>query len=76
MLRGVQHVLFFAPPSEPRFFGEVLNMLPAASMSAVSTVLHTRQDALALGRVVGAARAKLMAKNDKDSFMLHYNAAA
>ena len=54
---------------------QMLNLLPAGSTSAVVNVLHTKQDALALGRIVGASRGKKMTRDRKETFMLHYNAA-
>ena len=67
-IKGARRVLFYAPPTVPHFYPEVVNLLlggrgggrPAGDAASVS-MLFTRGDALALERIVGTRRlAKLL----------------
>ncbi len=66
-IKGARRVLFYAPPSVPHFYAEIVNLLvgglgegtsaaAAAAAAASVTLLFTRGDALALERIVGTRR--------------------
>ena len=67
-IRGIRHIIFYAPPAHADFYAEMLNMLAAAAgekdgLSPPSvTVLFTKYDALCLERIVGSTRYKRMVK--------------
>lgn len=59
-LRGVKHVLFYAPPGGAHFYAELVSLTAAAAAAGAPTsvtTLFARADAAAVERVVGTARA-------------------
>jgi U3 small nucleolar RNA-associated protein 25 len=67
-LRGIKHLIFFAPVHQARFYSEFINMMESDEDSKV-TVLFSMFDAMALERIVGTKRAQRMLTQDKNIFM-------
>ena len=71
-LRGAKHIIFYAPPTDARFYTDMLNMISVGERKSnvgygaidepSATVLFTKYDALSLERIVGSARFKRMIK--------------
>mmetsp|Transcript_15857 Transcript_15857/g.25109 ORF Transcript_15857/g.25109 Transcript_15857/m.25109 type:complete len:234 (+) Transcript_15857:93-794(+) len=63
-LRGARHILFYAPPENPAFYHEAVNLLNPTSSGAsawgdnVCVTLFTKYDALRIVRLVGETRAQ------------------
>ena len=84
-IKGARRVLFYAPPTVPHFYAEVVNLLlgglgegssAAAAVAAAASVtaLYTRADALALERIVGTRRvAKLVDEGSARSTFTFYS---
>lgn len=59
--------MFYSLPVYPEHYPELLNMLETSRGEAVScTVLYSRYDSLALGRIVGSQRGRKMVGKDED----------
>jgi U3 small nucleolar RNA-associated protein 25 len=69
-LRGIRHLIFFAPPEYPQFFPELVNLLEEGEALPTCLVLFTRYDAMSLQRIVGEKRADKMIKSKDSTFVL------
>ena len=58
-LRGVHHVVFYAPPSNAQFYSELLNSVVQRDINTC-LLLFTKYDRLELERIVGSERAELL----------------
>ena len=67
-LRGIRHLVFYSLPLYHEFYPELVNQLEGAG--ATVTVLFSRYDSHALGRVVGSGRAKRMVAAEDGIHML------
>ncbi|XP_050077054.1 U3 small nucleolar RNA-associated protein 25 homolog [Anopheles maculipalpis] len=70
-IRGVRHLIFYAPPVYPHFYSELVNLMTKEYQnphdgvddeSMTVTVLYTAYDMYQLTALVGASRAKAMIK--------------
>lgn len=72
-IRGIRHLIFYAPPSNSGFYDEFLNLLEdaiAKNFATSCTVLFTRGDSLALERVVGSERVgRMLSDGAKSTFV-------
>ena len=68
-IRGVKHVVFYAPPDYPQFYNEILDSIDMSDTESSSTVLYSRNDQPALERIAGTARTQQQMASDKAIFL-------
>nr|XP_033324287.1 digestive organ expansion factor homolog [Megalopta genalis] len=77
-VKGIRHILFYAPPTFPEFYNEICNLMQtfyqnprAGSDSNMTvTVLYCKYDIMQLSAIVGTERAKKMLGSEKSVHML------
>ncbi|XP_015118228.1 digestive organ expansion factor homolog [Diachasma alloeum] len=77
-VKGIRHLIFFAPPTFPRFYSEMCNLMHEANQNPKAgtennmtvTVLYCKYDAMQLAGIVGTERAGKMIGSDKSVHML------
>ncbi|XP_078036154.1 U3 small nucleolar RNA-associated protein 25 homolog [Augochlora pura] len=77
-VKGIRHIIFYAPPTFPEFYSEVCNLMQefnqnprAGSDSNMTvTVLYCKYDIMQLSAIVGTERAKRMLGSEKSVHML------
>ena len=52
-IRGVKHVVFYAPPDYPQFYSEILDTIDMSDTESTSMVLYSRKDQPELERIAG-----------------------
>mmetsp|Transcript_17382 Transcript_17382/g.34138 ORF Transcript_17382/g.34138 Transcript_17382/m.34138 type:complete len:972 (+) Transcript_17382:63-2978(+) len=67
-LRGIQRVVFYAPPLNAHFYSELVNLIDTSSGPASNLMLFDQRDAMTLERVVGTAAAVHMLQDSKRVF--------
>jgi len=68
VLRGIEHLIFFALPTNHHFYPELANMVSPTEGSC--TVIFSKYDLLALQSVVGADKARKMISSPRANFMI------
>ena len=69
-LRGVRHLIWYGPPTVPRFYPEILNFLEDAVSSArpvSSLLLFNRFDSAQLEGILGTARGQKLLQQEKNA---------
>ncbi|KAK0082100.1 hypothetical protein PV325_011059 [Microctonus aethiopoides] len=77
-IKGIRHILFYAPPTMPHFYSEMCNLMhesnqnPRAGSESNMTVttLYSKYDAMHLAAIVGTERANQMIVSSKNMHML------
>ncbi|KZC06385.1 PREDICTED: digestive organ expansion factor homolog [Dufourea novaeangliae] len=77
-VKGIRHVIFYAPPTVPGFYSELCNLMHesnqnprAGSESNMTvTVLYCKYDIMQLSAIVGTEKAKKMFGSEKTVHML------
>ena len=67
-IRSIRHIIFYAPPTYPEFYPEMINVMEADA-EITCTVLYTQFDALQLEQVVGSVRARRMLSSNLSTHM-------
>lgn len=77
-LKGIRHLVFFAPPTFPHFYSEMCNLMQEANQNPRAgsesnmtvTTIYSKYDAMQLAAIVGTERAAKMIKSEKAIHML------
>lgn len=77
-VKGIRHIIFFAPPTIPEFYSEMCNFMQEANQNRRSgsesnmtvTILYCKYDIMQLSAIVGTERANKMFASDKSIHML------
>ncbi|XP_043582999.1 U3 small nucleolar RNA-associated protein 25 homolog [Bombus pyrosoma] len=77
-VKGIRHIIFYAPPIFPQFYVEMCNLMQEANQNPRSgsgsnmtiTVLYCKYDIMQLSAIVGAERASKMFGSEKSIHML------
>ncbi|XP_050486770.1 U3 small nucleolar RNA-associated protein 25 homolog [Bombus huntii] len=77
-VKGIRHIIFYAPPIFPQFYVEMCNLMQEANQNPRSgsgsnmtiTVLYCKYDIMQLSAIVGAERANKMFGSEKSIHML------
>lgn len=77
-VKGIRHVIFYAPPTFPGFYSEMCNLMQegnqnprAGSESNMTvTILYCKYDIMTLSAIVGNERANKMFRSEKSVHML------
>lgn len=77
-LKGIRHLIFYAPPSFPHFYSEMCNLMEASNQNPRSgsdsnmtvTMLYSKYDIMQLAAFIGTERANKMIASDKNMHML------
>nr|XP_031825642.1 digestive organ expansion factor homolog [Nomia melanderi] len=77
-LKGIRHIIFYAPPTFPGFYSEMCNLMQefnqnsrsGSSSNMTVTVLYCKYDIMQLSAVIGTERAKKMLGSEKSVHML------
>ncbi|XP_011312696.1 digestive organ expansion factor homolog [Fopius arisanus] len=77
-VKGIRHIIFFAPPNFPGFYSEMCNLMHEANQNPKAgtesnmtvTVLYCKYDAMQLAGIVGTERTGKMIASEKDVHML------
>ena len=77
-VKGIRHIIFFAPPTIPEFYSEMCNFMQEANQNRRSgsesnmtvTILYCKYDIMQLSALVGTERANKMFASDKSIHML------
>ena len=77
-VKGIRHIIFFAPPTIPEFYSEMCNFMQQANQNRRSgsesnmtvTILYCKYDIMQLSAIVGTERANKMFASDKSIHML------
>lgn len=76
-VKGIRHVIFFAPPTFPHFYSEMCNLMQEANQNPNSgsdsnmtvTLIYSKYDALKLSGIVGTEKAAKMISSTQDVHM-------
>lgn len=77
-VKGIRHIIFYAPPIFPQFYVEMCNLMQEANQNPRSgsgsnmtiTILYCKYDIMQLSAIVGAERANKMFGSEKSIHML------
>lgn len=77
-VKGIRHIIFYAPPIFPQFYVEMCNLMQEANQNPRSgsgsnmtiTILYCKYDIMQLSAIVGAERASKMFGSEKSIHML------
>ncbi|XP_043255593.1 U3 small nucleolar RNA-associated protein 25 homolog isoform X1 [Colletes gigas] len=77
-VKGIRHIIFYAPPTFPEFYSEMCNLMQEANQNPQAgsesnmtvTVLYCKYDVMQLSAVVGTERANKMLGSEKSVHML------
>ncbi|XP_017883587.1 digestive organ expansion factor homolog [Ceratina calcarata] len=77
-VKGIRHIIFFAPPTFPHFYTEMCNLMREANQNPRAgsesnmtvTVLYCKYDVMQLSAIVGTERASKMIGSEKTVHML------
>ncbi|CAK9822819.1 U3 small nucleolar RNA-associated protein 25 homolog [Anthophora retusa] len=77
-VKGIRHVIFYAPPIFPHFYTEICNFMQEANQNRRAgsesnmtvTVLYCKYDIMQLSAIVGTERANKMLSSEKSIHML------
>ncbi|XP_060826908.1 U3 small nucleolar RNA-associated protein 25 homolog [Bombus pascuorum] len=77
-VKGIRHIIFYAPPIFPQFYVEMCNLMQEANQNPRSgsgsnmtiTMLYCKYDIMQLSAIVGAERANKMFGSEKSIHML------
>ena len=77
-VKGIRHLIFFAPPTFPHFYSEMCNLMQEANQNPRAgsesnmtiTTLYSKYDAMQLAAIVGTERAGKMLGSDKSIHMV------
>ncbi|XP_015587698.1 digestive organ expansion factor homolog [Cephus cinctus] len=77
-LKGVRHIIFYAPPTFPHFYSEICNLMQEANQNPRAgsnsnmtvTTLYCKYDAMQLTAIVGSEKAGRMITSEKTVHML------
>lgn len=74
-IKGVKSIVFYQPPSNPEFYGEVVRFLAKSALLGtadlnISTVrtIYSKLDGLSLERIVGTKRAAVLTRGQNEVF--------
>eukprot|EP00039_Didymoeca_costata_P014798 m.243960 g.243960 ORF g.243960 m.243960 type:complete len:702 (-) comp16099_c0_seq26:1603-3708(-) len=67
-LRGIQHLIFYGPPTFPQYYPEMLGMIQP-NKDTTCTVLYTSFDMFALARITGDKRSERMVLSSQNLHM-------
>ncbi|XP_046435035.1 U3 small nucleolar RNA-associated protein 25 homolog [Neodiprion fabricii] len=76
-LKGIRHLIFFAPPTFPHFYSEICNLMQKANQNPNAgsdsnmtvTLVYSKYDALKLAGIVGTERTTKMISSGQDVHM-------
>ncbi|XP_076637307.1 U3 small nucleolar RNA-associated protein 25 homolog isoform X2 [Colletes latitarsis] len=77
-VKGIRHIIFYAPPTFPEFYSEMCNLMQEANQNPQAgsesnmtvTVLYCKYDIMQLSAIVGTERANKMLGSEKSVHML------
>lgn len=77
-VKGIRHIIFYAPPIFPQFYVEMCNLMQEANQNPRSgsgsnmtiTILYCKYDIMQLSAIVGAERVNKMFGSEKSIHML------
>ncbi|XP_050589885.1 U3 small nucleolar RNA-associated protein 25 homolog [Bombus affinis] len=77
-VKGIRHIIFYAPPIFPQFYVEMCNLMQEANQNPRSgsgsnmtiTILYCKYDIMQLSAIIGAERANKMFGSEKSIHML------
>lgn len=77
-VKGIRHIIFYAPPSFPHFYSEMCNFMQEAyqnpksgySSNMTVTIIYCKYDMLPLSSIVGSDRATQMIRSEKTVHMI------
>lgn len=77
-VKGIRHLIFYAPPSFPHFYSEMCNFLQdvyqnkksGCSSNMTVTMIYCKYDMFPLSAIVGSERATQMVKSEKAVHMV------
>ncbi|XP_076234482.1 U3 small nucleolar RNA-associated protein 25 homolog [Calliopsis andreniformis] len=77
-MKGIRHIIFYAPPTFPGFYSEMCNLMQEANQNPRAgsesnmtvTVLYCKYDVMQLSAIVGTERANKMFRSEKSIHML------
>ncbi|XP_071869193.1 U3 small nucleolar RNA-associated protein 25 homolog [Bombus fervidus] len=77
-VKGIRHIIFYAPPIFPQFYVEMCNLMQEANQNPRSgsasnmtiTILYCKYDIMQLSAIVGSERANKMFGSEKSIHML------
>lgn len=77
-VKGIRHLIFYAPPSIPHFYSELCNFMQEANQNPKSgfssnmtvTIIYCKYDMLPLSAIVGSERATKMIRSEKTDHMV------
>ncbi|XP_054011268.1 U3 small nucleolar RNA-associated protein 25 homolog [Hylaeus anthracinus] len=77
-MKGIRHIIFYAPPTFPEFYSEICNLMQEANQNPRAgsesnmtvTVLYCKYDIMQLSAIVGTERASKMIRSEKSVHML------
>lgn len=77
-VKGIRHIIFYAPPIFPQFYTEMCNLMQEANQNPRSgsesnmtvTVLYCKYDIMQLSAIVGTQRANQMLGSEKSIHMI------
>lgn len=69
VLRGVARIVFYSPPTQQKFYSELVNLVDVNGKSKVA-MLYTKYDGMALERIVGTELVHKMLSSDKDTYSI------
>ncbi|XP_076765784.1 U3 small nucleolar RNA-associated protein 25 homolog [Xylocopa sonorina] len=77
-VKGIRHIIFYAPPTFPHFYTEMCNLMQEANQNPRAgsesnmtvTILYCKYDVMQLSAIVGTERANKMVVSEKSIHML------
>lgn len=64
-ISGIHHLVFYAPPTYPEFYSELINMMSSDSSRGTVTTLYSQYDVLSLQRVTGSTNVLTLIKSEE-----------